>query len=309
MAAVLRDRVDVAWLRRRVGGAILAISLLAPFPVGAQPSPDGSTATVGTAQLSGLVVSGATPLDGYAVTLYVTNGVDAPSVLGTTLTDAGGAFGLDPTVPVPPEGVVYVVAESPIDGPLPVGARTLASVLGVGAIPEAAVVNELTTVATAYAMAQFIGDGTVLAGPSPGLQNAAGMAHNLADPTTAADGEVLATVPNGGDTTTRDTFHSLANMVAACVASTLDCDALFTAATTPEGVEPESTLRALTNIAHDPWHDARRCSPSACSGRCRTNLRASLRPRRGHSPSASTATGSRSTGPATSRSTTRASSG
>ncbi len=269
-----------------VGAAILASSLLAPLPVGAQPVPDGpsttssttttsstatttsttttpssaavtpaSGATVGTAQLNGQVVSGATPLDAYTVTLYVTNGVGAPSVLGTSVTDAAGAFGFDPAAPVPVDGVAYLVAEGPADVPVAPGARTLTGVLGVGTLPDSAVVNERTTVATAFAMAQFIGNGTVLAGPSPGLQNAAGMAHNLADPRTGGISEVLATKPNGGDTKALDTFDSLANMVAACIASAADCDSLFTAATTPEGAKPETTFRALVDIAHDPWHD------------------------------------------------------
>ena len=42
-------------------------------------------------------------------------------------------------------------------------------------------IDELTTVATAYALAQFSGPNGI-AGPSPGLENAAATAFSLADP-------------------------------------------------------------------------------------------------------------------------------
>ena len=44
-------------------------------------------------------------------------------------------------------------------------------------------INERTTVASAYAMTQFI-QGGAIAGPSPGVQNAAGMVGNMVDAAT-----------------------------------------------------------------------------------------------------------------------------
>ena len=229
--------------------AVVAASVLVPVSAGAQSASEAAAAS-----LTGHVRTGATPLVGYAVTLFVAGGEGgAPVPLGSTVTDAAGAFGLEPAAPLAPDGVAYLVAEGPAEVGVDPGARTLTSVLGVGTLPDTVVVNELTTVATAYALAQFVGDGTALAGPSPGLQNAAGMAHNLADPRTGGPSLVLATTPNTETSTGRD-LHSLANMVAACVASALDCGALFAAATSPEGAVPLSTYRALVNIAHDPWH-------------------------------------------------------
>ena len=262
--------------------AALATSLLSPLGVGPPPTTDPTTTTSATTTptttapssgttttttvapapdvtalgaVAGVVASGAPPLAGYTVTLFVAGGAgQAPVALGSAVTDATGTFDFDPTAPVPPNGVVYLVAESPAAGPLAAGARTLTSVLGVGTLPAPVVVNELTTVATAFAMAQFIGDGAAIAGPSPGLQNAAGMAHNLVDPLTGGIGAVLATSPNGAETSTIDTFNSLANMAAACVGGgAVECDALFTAATTPEGVKPTTTFQALVSAAHDPW--------------------------------------------------------
>jgi len=266
------------------GCAALLGSWLVPAPIGAQggdgPEPSTSTTTsepatstttttattapttsAGAAEsgpsiaaaLGGHVLSDATPLTGYTVTLFASNDGAAPSVLGTAVTDGTGAFALDPVAPVPPNSVVYVVAESPVDGLLPAGARTLTSVLDIGGLPDTVVVNELTTVAMAYALAQFIGTGIDVVGPSPGVQNAAGMAHNLADPVTGAISPVVTTKPND-DTSTHRTFRSLANMVAACVAAEADCAALFAAATSPEGVVPTNTFRAMYHVARDPWH-------------------------------------------------------
>ena len=116
-------------------------------------------------------------------------------------------------------------------------------------------VNELTTVAASFALAQFTRPGTnVVRGPSPGLPNAVGMAHNLVDPATGEPGLVLRSHPNGDQTSTEATVGSLANMVAACVDGPAACEALRDAATSPEGVVPADTHQALVNVALDPWH-------------------------------------------------------
>ena len=62
-------------------------------------------------------------------------------------------------------------------------------------------------------MAQFTANGRI-SGPSPGLPNAAGMARNLVDLATGGVSSVLASPPNGSDTSAVNTFNSLANMVA-----------------------------------------------------------------------------------------------
>ncbi len=115
-------------------------------------------------------------------------------------------------------------------------------------------INPLTTVATAYAMAQFLHDG-VITGPQIGVANAASMAPNVADPLTGVIGHVLNTSPNGTETTAVKTFNSLANLVAACVASAVDCDAMRTAATPAGGTKPADSLQALRNVVVDPSHN------------------------------------------------------
>jgi hypothetical protein len=205
----------------------------------------------------GIVQSGETPIAGSNVTLYsagASRGASA-SVLGHATTDRNGAFAINYTQPLNSNAVLYLVA----DGFLPPWARTprrevrLATVLGTGQGSANVVLNERTTIGTAYAMAQFI-QGTNIAGGSPGLQNAAATFKNLVNVRTGQIGRVLATSPNGTETSTMAEFNSLSNLLAGCVDATiaLPCNALFAATRTPSGQVPGDTLQAAVNIAHYP---------------------------------------------------------
>ena len=214
--------------------AVIAASLvLAPATAAATP------------RLTGRVESGGTPLDGYEVTLYRTVPDGLPEVVGRDVTDSSGAFSIDNPDASDPTRVYYLLAHSPAPSEV-----VLASVLGAQPVAPATI-NPVTTVAFVYATAQFLDDGAVV-GPVPGVPNGASMAANLADPVTGAVGSVLDTPPNGGDTSTLSTFNSLANVSAACVASSADCTALRAAATPAGGVMPGDSLQALRNVAREP---------------------------------------------------------
>jgi sugar lactone lactonase YvrE len=198
-----------------------------------------------------------TPIAGSSVTLYSAGASQnsSASVLGRATTDRNGAFVINYTQPLNSNAVLYLVA----DGFIPPRTKTqrkgvrLATVLGTGQVAVNAVLNERTTVATAYAMAQFI-MGTNIAGGSPGLQNAAATLKNLVNVETGDLGKVLARSPNGTQTSTMAEFNSLSNLLAGCVnaAVALPCNALFAATRTPAGQLPEDTLQAAVNIAHYP---------------------------------------------------------
>jgi hypothetical protein len=71
-----------------------------------------------------------------------------------------------------------------------------------------------TTVATAFALGQFVGrDG--IAGRAPGLQNAAAMPGDLVNVGTGGLSRILSSPQNGHETSTR-AFNTLANMDASC---------------------------------------------------------------------------------------------
>ncbi|MGW3181842.1 NHL repeat-containing protein [Kitasatospora sp. NPDC001119] len=244
---------------RRRRGVLLTAALLAQLAAG----PSHATAAAPTGQC-GVVRSGDTPLGGAEVTLYQAgDGAGAaPRVLARTRSARDGRFVLDYRRPEDPRAVLYVLAGLPGPG----GARgaggpaVLAAVLsGAGAPPEL-VVNERTTVAVAYALARFTGPDGV-AGPDPGLRNAAAVAHNLADTGTGGIAAPLAAPPNGALTSTLAEFNTLADLLAACVDGAGGgvgdpCDRLLDLARRPGHERPRDTLRAAVDIAHDPGHNA-----------------------------------------------------
>ena len=130
----------------------------------------------------------------------------------------------------------------------------MASVLGTAPVPANVFINELTTVASAYALAQFV-NGPNITGEAPGLQNAAAMAQNLVNVATGQAGSVLSSPPNGLETSTWREFNSLANLLATCVNTPATCLSLFALATPPGGHPPHDTLQAVENIAHYPGNN------------------------------------------------------
>jgi hypothetical protein len=198
--------------------------------------------------VSGRVLHGQSPIANSTVTLYqATSSRRAEAtVLGISQTDALGNFKISYRSPEDTRSVLYLISQDKS------GAVRLASVLGVIPVPSNVVMNERTTVATAYAMAQFI-NGVSIGGPYPGLQNAAATLRNLVDLKNGNIGAVLSKDPNGSSTITLSEFNSLANMLASCVETSGACTSLFQETTTPEGIVPDNTLQASVNIAHFPW--------------------------------------------------------
>lgn len=148
--------------------------------------------------------------------------------------------------------VVYVVAEGGAAGDEDPNAaiRLLAVVAGP---PRYTQINELTTVAGAYALAQFL-DGKHVSGPKPGLPNAGATFFNIATPD-GKPGGVISMPPNGPKTEALATLNSLADILSTCVRSASGCDPLFTAATPPSGSKPTNTLSAAQAIALNPAAD------------------------------------------------------
>jgi hypothetical protein len=165
-----------------------------------------ANAARGSTILTGTVESASIPIVGAAVTLYQAGHVKgAPAtVLGASTTDDLGNFQI-PYSSAEGNPVLYVIAGggSPSGLTGAGGASVkLAAVLGqTSNAPVSVVVNELTTVGSVWAMAQFI-DGSHIAGKSPGLQNAAATVANLVDVTTGVPGAALANPPNGSETST-----------------------------------------------------------------------------------------------------------
>ena len=217
--------------------------------------------------LQGRVFGGQQPVSGASIVLYAAGstgaGAGAVNLLApnTVTTDASGSFAITgdymcPTATTP----VYLVARGGNPG-LAKGENNPALVMmaALGSCGDLTnstnvVIDEVTTVASAWALAQFIGSGAIVgstATNAAGLANAFAVANNLIDAGTGlAPGSAL---PDGAVTESAK-LYTLADALAVCVNSDggSACAPLFAAATTSAGV-PVNTLDAALNIVRHPW--------------------------------------------------------
>jgi hypothetical protein len=238
-----------SFMRARVILALLSISF---------------TAIAQRQTLNGRIVSGENPVTGATVTLYEAGHSKNARLVATAVSNATGFFQMNFALANRGErDVLYLIVEGDHSAGLSGKAKghspiALATVLGdSNELPENIVVNERTTVATAWAMAQFMNDFKI-AGKSPGLQNAAATVRNLVDLSNGDVGSVLANPPNGTRTSTLATFNSLANLLSVCVNAADDaaCGNLLSLATPLGDKMPSNMLGAALNIAHNPTHNA-----------------------------------------------------
>lgn len=210
--------------------------------------------------------SGQHPVSDAQVALYTTGivspGLGPVNLLGsvTVTTDSNGEFNITYPFQCPVSTTqVYLVARGGNPG-LASGTNNSALVLmtalgncGNLAATTPIVLNEVTTVASAYALSQFLAPGAVInssATNSAGLSNAFTTAQNLVNTATGvAPGKAL---PQGA-VAEISKIDTLANILATCSGSTgtSACSALFAAATAG-GIQPTNVLDAALNIVHNP---------------------------------------------------------
>jgi len=230
---------------------------VAPLP---GPTP---TASYAGPTITVKVMSGNTPVRGASVQLYAAgNGGNgsAPTSLfsSTTTTDATGTITIPARYNCPFNlSLLYVVARgiqlSP-SGPTYAGAvmmSTLGACNSISGSPTF-VVNEATTVASAYALAPFLSPNASVGASATnfsGLSLAAGTVANLVNVSTGT-----LPGPNFPATGTAPSpiLNALANALNACIASGgSTCAQLYSAATV-NGSVPSNTLDAVLNIARHP---------------------------------------------------------
>jgi len=254
------------------GCSVSNIANQAPDPVTAQSN----------SPLNGSVHGGQNPIQGAHVYLFAvsTSGYGSPSasLLNSTgtqgtgpyyvTTNASGVFAIAAnqySCTSGQEVYLYSVNGNPQAGGGTNAAAGLMAVVGkCGAgssftgVPNPIQLNEVTTVAAAYALAGFATDATDMAGANTalaiqGINNAGSSAANLASLSTGA---ALATTPAGNGTVPQTKINALANVLAACINSSAGpastpCTTLFSNAMNG-ATAPTDTATAAINIAHNP---------------------------------------------------------
>jgi hypothetical protein len=184
----------------------------------------------------------------------------------------GGCFSITGDYTCTPGAQVYLYALGGSQGSIANPAAGLLAVLGncppadnfATATPYV-VMNEVSTIAAAYALAGFATDAVHVSSSGsklalPGIANAFANAANLE---TLSTGVALATTPAGNGTAPQTTINTLANILGACVnsngavtgpTSPTACYTLFNDALSggSSGTLPGDTATAAINMAHYP---------------------------------------------------------
>ena len=237
----------------------------------------GSAPVIAPPVVAGTAHAGQSPIAGAHVYLYAIGtssyGGPSTSVLDGTVTgtsDAQGAYVLSNStggftiaanaVNCGAGSEAYLLISGGSSGAGPNSAIGLMAPVGACPLSASATsiwVNEVSTVATAYALSAYASDATHISSPASalaltGLANAVATVGNLYDNTT---GHALATTPGGNGTVPQGTIHTLANILASCIGTggptSSQCSTLF-AATAGSGAAPADTATAAMNIAHYP---------------------------------------------------------
>ena len=239
-----------------------------------QQTTSAPSAKVLVQKVTGTLHGGQQPVTGSTVTVYAvgTTGYgSSATALSSTTSGAYGAFTM-PAYTCPQANTpVYIVASGGNPG-LANGtnnsALTLAAALGQCGTAQNLTVNidEVTTVAAAYSMAQFAAPNTTgsFGGPSTtsggntvysvGLTNAV----LYTAPTLVNSATGLVNANSATTTIESDQIYSIANTLASCVNSDgtgTACATLFAGTTPPSGTAPANTLAAAVNMALYPYQN------------------------------------------------------
>lgn len=259
---------------RRIVGCKLSAPLLMMALIcgcsGGITTSTGSAPTAASSILKGKMLGGQYPVTGATIQLYAVGstgyGVGAEALLSPALTtDGNGAFNItssDYTCPSD-SALAYIVATGGDPG-LGSNNPAIALMAPVGqcgqlsSIPYV-VINEVTTVASAWALSPFLGSNATVGASSTnsqGLANAFASIGNMVD---ISNGTSPGTQAPAGATVPAAKIYALANILASCVNSaggSTACNSLFSLATPPGGTAPANTLDAAVNIARNPSNHA-----------------------------------------------------
>jgi len=263
-------RIFSVWLRAALalsGAGVLAISLAgcggSSSATGtSKPSPGGYQGPA----FSGKALVGLEPLIGASVELYAAgtsgNGSSGAALLSDApITDSTGAFSVAAGYDCPSAGSqIYLVARGGKAGSASAANNNSVALLtALGTCNDAAsaspvVINEVTTAAAVYALAQFLSPGGNLGATSTnaaGLKNAVATTQSLANISTGNSPGANFSANGSSPAAQIDTLANLLNSCTSSTAGSSACSGLF-AATATSSSTPENTLDAALNLVRNP---------------------------------------------------------
>ena len=245
------------------GGTSAAVNFNVTSKIAIQGKVGGDNQPIAGAEVY-LYAAGSTGTGSTGYGANATSLLDAP---GYVATGSDGSFtgNYDLSACQSAQDLVYIIAIGGSSGGVGNNPATvLMSALGNCASLNSntyALVNEVTTVASVYALQQFmntVADNYSVGTSSTnliGLKNAFLTVTNLVNSST---GTALATTPSGNGAVPQTKIDSLANVLAACVNSaggSSACSSLFANAKPPSGAAPADTLHAILDIAQNPGNN------------------------------------------------------
>jgi streptogramin lyase len=247
---------------------------------------DGGGHHHGFLRMSGRAHGGYQPVSGSVVSLFevgTTGYGSAPTLLATTTTNARGGWNIASFTCSPANAELYLTS---VGGNAGLGTNSainlLAAIGPCNSLPAFVNINEVTTVASVFALRSFItftGTRTNIGAPATnatGLANAAAQVANLVNVT---NGRALATTPGGNGAPPQATINTLADLLVTCVSSagpsSAECTSLLADATPSSGTAPTNTASATFDIAANPINNVAELYTLAASAPFTPTLNAS----------------------------------
>ena len=254
---------------RRLSPIACAAAVL--LTTGCNLVPTGQPAVMTVTGFHGKVHGGQQPVSGATIQVYVANhtqnsAANVGLITGATQkTDANGNFNISGTYTCSPSDLLYIVATGGNPGVSGVHNNSaLAMMTGFGLCSSITgstnvTINELTTVASIWALSPFMNDITHI-GTSPtnatGLTNAFATINKIVDTST---GNLSGPALPAGATLPISELNTLADILASCI-NTVDaagqsaqCQSLFNPSTGAAGaLTPTDTIMAAYDIATNP---------------------------------------------------------
>ena len=249
--------------------AVLGAGVVASSLTGCSSSLAGSHGGTGGYEgqgFSGKALVGQQPLIGASVQLYSAgtsgNGSSGDALLSNApITDSTGTFSVPAGYDcLSADSQIYLVARGGKPGSAASADNdAIALLTALGACNEAAsaspvVINEVTTAAAVYALAQFLSAGGNLGASSTntvGLKNAVATAQALANIFTGSSPAATFAANGSSPAPKIDTLANLLNSCASSTAGGSACSGLFSATATSSGA-PVNTLDAALNLVRNP---------------------------------------------------------